>query len=114
MFIGLVLFLFGCPDSNVDPFVSDTPEADVTSVTKQTRKTAVFTLTSIHPINSIWRAYDTETDGVPLVDVDVSYLKSQNKLTLTYRHNDLPAGMYWVSIKEPGKDESLRLGLTVE
>jgi len=109
----LALILSGCPANEVEPFISDIPTADITSVAKQTRKSATFTLTSAHPVNSVWRAYEAETGGDALVDVDVSHLPTSKALILTYRHNDLPAQLYWISVKEPNKDESLRLGLTV-
>ena len=111
--IVLTVVLSACPVSEVEPFPATTPTATVTTMPRVTSKTAVFTLTSNHPVNSIWRAYESETSVEPLRDVDVSHLALRNTLTLTYRHNVLPAGTYWVAVTERGTDASQRLALTV-
>ena len=113
VFIPAIIFS-GCPASDFEVFLSTQPTADVTTVSRTNQKTAVFTLTSVHPVNSVWKVYDVEFGGEPLFDVEASYLRSQNRLTLIYKHNILPLGDYWVSVTERASDESLRLGLTVQ
>jgi len=110
----VLAFVFsGCPASEVEVVRSTTPTTDTPNMARATTKSAAFTLTSSHPQNSVWRAFDAEFNGNHLVDVDVSYLRSVFSLTLIARGNELAPGTYWISVTEPAADESLRLGLTV-
>ena len=111
--IVLAALFAGCPASSVEELIPDMPQADTTTMPRLNDKMVSFTLTSIHSVNAVWKAYDSETGGTFLVDVDVSYLPSLDQLTLIARGNVLATGIYWISVSERGTDESARLGLTV-
>ena len=116
LFIVCCAFLSGCPAANVEIYRPNQPQAAVLSVAKTStvQKSVSFTLLSVHPVNSVWYVYNNEFGGRPRQDIDVSYLRSQNKLTVTALGNDIVNGVYWIAVHEPGADESLRLGLRIK
>ena len=71
-----------------------------------------FTLSTSH--TGEWRVYGHVTGGEELATVTATFVVSTKILTLAANDGDLPAGEYWVSVKETGKTESNRLALTVE
>jgi ABC-type transporter MlaC component len=100
----------------VGPYVSpqsSAPTVDPVAVTvakdTETQQSVSFTLTSA-PAGE-WKVYGSEMGGDALTDVTASL--SGSTLALTASGDDLPAATYYVSVTEPGKAESIRLGLTV-
>jgi uncharacterized repeat protein (TIGR02543 family) len=121
--LAFVILLTGCPSDVLDSAPSAAPAASVTTGVHagteggpgQSQKAVVFYLTSFHPADAIWKVYTVETGGVARSDVSASYDRAAKKLTLTALENDVPVqGVYWVSVTERGRDESLRLKLTVK
>ncbi|MDR1127998.1 MAG: InlB B-repeat-containing protein [Treponema sp.] len=118
----LGIFIVGCPNSTVEPYRSTTPaatEAGMVSVkpTEAVLKSLTFYLITNHPVNSIWKVYDES--GAFRSDIAASFRRVISPedgeaaycLTLTALEDDLAAGVYHVSVTEPGKDESERLAL---
>jgi uncharacterized repeat protein (TIGR02543 family) len=121
--LAILIPLAGCPADVVEGDPSAVPAAVVaTGVhsgeagdSNSTQKAVVFSLTSSHPVDAIWKVYAAETGGEAISGVSASYDPDTKKLTLTALQNDLPVnGVYWVSVTERGRDESRRLKLTVK
>lgn len=120
LIIVLTFTFIGCPADYVEIFKSPTPQFVEYSIAKSSpvQKFVVFELYSIHPVlESVWRIYESETGGSPLVDVEASHQfverEGINVLILTYIRNDLPEGEYWVTVQEDGSDESERVRLEI-
>jgi uncharacterized repeat protein (TIGR02543 family) len=118
----ILLTITGCPNPVVEADLSAAPAAFVSTGVhageegaEVDQKAVVFTLTSSHPVDAIWKVYNAETGGEALTKVSATYDPATKKLTLTALENNLVMdGDYWVSVTERGRDESPRLKLQVK
>jgi hypothetical protein len=93
---------------------SAAPEFTVDRVQKTTpvQDTVAFTLSSTHDNASVWRVYAGAAGGSALGTVSAG--STDATLTLTaVGTSDIPGGTYYVSVAEPGEEESLRTAVTV-
>jgi ABC-type transporter MlaC component len=97
----------------VPPEQTGTPTASVTTVAKTTatQKAINFTLTSNHTGDLLWKVYNVELGGTPMITVSASFTSST--LTLTASGDDLAAATYYVTVTQGALAESNRLALTV-
>jgi ABC-type transporter MlaC component len=122
--LGLLLILVtlgGCPSpasgGNGEPLPDSAPPTAASggaSVSPDEGGNAVFTLSTSHPADSVWKVYTQQEEGAERTDVSgADYDPDANTLTL---HVTATSGwpLYcWVSVTEPGKNESSRIMLTI-
>jgi alpha-tubulin suppressor-like RCC1 family protein len=76
----------------------------------EARSAVTFTLTNSPALSGTWKVYAAATGGALVTGVNAS--NSGSTLTLSHA-SDIPAGTYYITFTESGKDESARLSLAV-
>ena len=116
--IGLaVLYLWGCgntvnspPPQSLQPVISQANA--VVAKDAEVQGSILFTLSSTHAANSVWKVYNAASGGTALDTIIVDY-HPPHTLILNSMQGNIVAGNYWITITEDGRSESERTGITV-
>jgi len=91
------------------PSISPTVNQSTVDLESATQSSVEFTLTN--SIEGEWKIYSAATGGDPLTGISVAI--NGSILTLSADPSPFAGGTYYVSVTQPGRLESTRLGLTV-